>query len=127
MLACAHHNCSIGTLRSWDEAQCPRVQNAPQTAAEPDAADAPEQLSQGAMDMAQWLQRPAAEWSMDDQLLAHGAAIIAEKRAAVHAELGFTVSAGAHTSMWHLSDATAPRASACRSLFDLGLICNETS
>ena len=49
----------------------------------------------GALDMASWLRRGEAEWSQAEQLLAHGAAIIAEKRAAVLAELSFTVSAGA--------------------------------
>ena len=41
-----------------------------------------------------WFQRPASSWTDEEQLLAHGAAIVAEKRAAVFAELGFTVSAG---------------------------------
>jgi hypothetical protein len=41
-----------------------------------------------------WFLRPAA--SRAESMLAHGAAIIAEKRVAVLASLGFSVSAGVH-------------------------------
>ena len=42
----------------------------------------------------EWLSRPVEQWDLEDLLLAHGAAIIAEKRAKVYHKLGYTVSAG---------------------------------
>lgn len=43
----------------------------------------------------EWFSRPESEWNAAELLLAHGAAIIAEKRASVRRKLGYTVSAGA--------------------------------
>jgi len=42
-----------------------------------------------------WWARPDAAWGAGERLLACGAAAVADLRAAVHAELGYTTSAGA--------------------------------
>eukprot|EP00892_Ulva_mutabilis_P005177 jgi/Ulvmu1/3030/UM015_0070.1 len=47
-----------------------------------------------------WYSRPVSAWSAADALLAHASQIVAEKRAKVHATLGFTLSAGvAHSKL----------------------------
>jgi hypothetical protein len=46
------------------------------------------------IDSRQWFGRPAGDWCSAELLLAHGAAIVAEKRAKVFSQLGYTVSAG---------------------------------
>ena len=48
------------------------------------------------LDASAWFQRPAGAWDAAEEALAWGAAIVADKRAAVLRELGFTVSAGAY-------------------------------
>lgn len=49
---------------------------------------------------ASWWQRPPHAWRPGERLLACAAAAVAELRAAVHAELGYTCSAGvAHTKL----------------------------
>jgi DNA polymerase eta len=54
----------------------------------------------GLADAAAWSARPPAAWGPGEALLAAGAAIVAERRAAVLAALGFTTSAGvAHTRL----------------------------
>jgi DNA polymerase eta len=54
----------------------------------------------GLADAAAWFARPPAAWGPGEALLAAGAAIVAERRAAVLAALGYTTSAGvAHTRL----------------------------
>jgi hypothetical protein len=48
------------------------------------------------IDSRQWFGRPPGDWCSAELLLAHGAAIVAEKRAKVFSQLGYTVSAGMH-------------------------------
>lgn len=48
----------------------------------------------GAAEVAAWWNRPAEEWGPGERLLACGAAVVAELRAAVREELGYSCSAG---------------------------------
>jgi hypothetical protein len=80
----------------------------PQPAAAGEAVDKEGTDEDKALDMADWLQRSEAKWTSDEQLLAHGAAIIAEKRAAVLAELQFSVSAGVVLVRWMSRPSSIP-------------------
>ena len=54
---------------------------------------------EGTAEVAAWWNRPAEEWGPGERLLAAGAAVVAELRAAVREELGYSCSAGrAHLS-----------------------------
>ena len=82
--------------------QCVCALQAPADAAAGSSADE-EQDDVQAQDMKQWLSRPAPSWTAEEELLAHGAAIIAEKRATVWSELHFSVSAGATDQYFRVS------------------------
>lgn len=63
------------------------------------------QVSGGATE---WYDRPAAEWEEGERLLACGAAAVADLRAAVKAELGFSCSAGKSVCALLLKEAWEP-------------------
>jgi DNA polymerase eta len=54
----------------------------------------------GTAGVSAWWARPASSWSQDEQLLAAGAVVVAQLRAAVAQQLGFSCSAGiAHSKI----------------------------